>query len=173
MSTYIIAPKSNDLMHYGKGHDDNPPGRGSGRWAWGSGNGDGAKEKRKAAKEKYLTQNIKGGKDRPNVSVSEKTTSEAKKSIEGAKDITKGLKNIKDSASKKGNYSELSDSELRALVNRLTLESQADRLLSGSEEKDVLDVIDNVLDVVGGVTIVVGSIAGIASTIYTIKNKVE
>jgi hypothetical protein len=24
-------------MHYGKGHDDNPPGRGSGRWAWGSG----------------------------------------------------------------------------------------------------------------------------------------
>jgi hypothetical protein len=37
MSTYIIAPKSNDLMHYGKGHDDNPPGRGSGRWAWGSG----------------------------------------------------------------------------------------------------------------------------------------
>jgi hypothetical protein len=25
-----------ELMHYGKGHDDNPPGRGSGRYAWGS-----------------------------------------------------------------------------------------------------------------------------------------
>lgn len=26
-----------DLLHYGKGHDDNPPGRGSGRYPWGSG----------------------------------------------------------------------------------------------------------------------------------------
>ena len=26
------------LMHYGKGHDDAPPGRGSGRYPWGSGN---------------------------------------------------------------------------------------------------------------------------------------
>jgi hypothetical protein len=34
---YIIAP-TRDLVHYGKGHDDNPPGRGSGRYAWGSGN---------------------------------------------------------------------------------------------------------------------------------------
>lgn len=25
------------LAHYGKGHDDNPPGRGSGRYPWGSG----------------------------------------------------------------------------------------------------------------------------------------
>ena len=29
---------SNYLAHYGKGHDDNPPGRGSGRWAYGSSN---------------------------------------------------------------------------------------------------------------------------------------
>ena len=28
---------SNYLEHYGKGHDDNPPGRGSGRYPWGSG----------------------------------------------------------------------------------------------------------------------------------------
>lgn len=27
----------NDLFHVGKGHDDNPPGRGSGRYPWGSG----------------------------------------------------------------------------------------------------------------------------------------
>lgn len=26
-----------ELYHYGKGHDDNPPGRGSGRYPWGSG----------------------------------------------------------------------------------------------------------------------------------------
>jgi hypothetical protein len=34
-------------VHFGKGHDDNPPGRGSGRYAWGTGNGDGAKEKKR------------------------------------------------------------------------------------------------------------------------------
>jgi hypothetical protein len=32
MSTYVIAPTGADIMHYGKGHDDNPPGRGSGTW---------------------------------------------------------------------------------------------------------------------------------------------
>jgi hypothetical protein len=36
MQTYYIVA-SNDLLHFGKGHDDNPPGRGSGRYAWGSG----------------------------------------------------------------------------------------------------------------------------------------
>jgi hypothetical protein len=34
---YVIAPTGVDIMHFGKGHDDNPPGRGSGRYAWGSG----------------------------------------------------------------------------------------------------------------------------------------
>lgn len=37
---FIYMPgidSSGYLMHYGKGHDDNPPGRGSGRYPWGSG----------------------------------------------------------------------------------------------------------------------------------------
>jgi hypothetical protein len=34
---YVIAPTGADIMHFGKGHDDNPPGRGSGRYPWGSG----------------------------------------------------------------------------------------------------------------------------------------
>ena len=34
---YVIAPTSKDILHYGRGHDDSPPGRGSGRYAWGSG----------------------------------------------------------------------------------------------------------------------------------------
>lgn len=34
---YVIKPTQNDIIHYGKGHNDNPPGRGSGRYAWGSG----------------------------------------------------------------------------------------------------------------------------------------
>jgi hypothetical protein len=35
-----------ELMHYGKGHDDNPPGRGSGRYAWGSGHSEFTLKKR-------------------------------------------------------------------------------------------------------------------------------
>jgi hypothetical protein len=31
----ITKPSDSDLLHFGKGHDDNPPGRGSGRYAWG------------------------------------------------------------------------------------------------------------------------------------------
>jgi hypothetical protein len=48
MQTYIIAPTGADIIHYGKGHDDNPPGRGSGRYAWGSSNN--ARMTRKAKK---------------------------------------------------------------------------------------------------------------------------
>lgn len=33
----IIIEQKDDLMHVGKGHDDNPPGRGSGRYPYGSG----------------------------------------------------------------------------------------------------------------------------------------
>jgi hypothetical protein len=33
---YVIAPSKADIIHYGKGHDDNPPGRGSGRYGWGT-----------------------------------------------------------------------------------------------------------------------------------------
>jgi hypothetical protein len=50
MSAYVIAPTGADILHYGKGHDDNPPGRGSGRYAWGTGNGEGAKQKAKITK---------------------------------------------------------------------------------------------------------------------------
>lgn len=34
---YNLYPTSRDVLHFGKGHDDNPPGRGSGRFAFGSG----------------------------------------------------------------------------------------------------------------------------------------
>lgn len=34
---YVLAPTNIDILHSGKGHDDNPPGRGSGRYPYGSG----------------------------------------------------------------------------------------------------------------------------------------
>ena len=34
---YVLAPTNSDVLHFGKGHDDNPPGRGSGRYAFGTG----------------------------------------------------------------------------------------------------------------------------------------
>lgn len=34
---YALRPTNSDLLHFGKGHDDNPPGRGSGRFPFGSG----------------------------------------------------------------------------------------------------------------------------------------
>lgn len=50
---YVGALVSSDyLEHYGKGHDDNPPGRGSGRYPWGSG-------KRPKQSEEDLKNNIR------------------------------------------------------------------------------------------------------------------
>lgn len=34
---YALRPTNSDILHFGKGHDDNPPGRGSGRFPFGSG----------------------------------------------------------------------------------------------------------------------------------------
>lgn len=34
---YNLLPTGGDILHFGKGHDDNPPGRGSGRFAFGTG----------------------------------------------------------------------------------------------------------------------------------------
>ena len=34
---YILSPTNSDIVHFGKGHDDNPPGRGSGRFPFGTG----------------------------------------------------------------------------------------------------------------------------------------
>jgi hypothetical protein len=49
---YIVAP--NDILHFGKGHDDNPPGRGSGRYAWGSGE----KKERKTISQKLVDKSV-------------------------------------------------------------------------------------------------------------------
>lgn len=46
---YVISPTGTDIVHFGKGHDDQPPGRGSGRYAWGTGKRPRGKE-RKALK---------------------------------------------------------------------------------------------------------------------------
>lgn len=51
---YTIQSTLKDILHYGKGHDDSPPGRGSGRYAWGSGKTD-AKRIRKGEKKALRT----------------------------------------------------------------------------------------------------------------------
>lgn len=44
---YVLKPTEDDILHFGKGHDDNPPGRGSGRYAWGTGKNPGNKKVKK------------------------------------------------------------------------------------------------------------------------------
>lgn len=51
---------SNYLMHYGKGHDDNPPGRGSGRYPWGSGKENRITKKYRKVKKKIQDANLLG-----------------------------------------------------------------------------------------------------------------
>lgn len=56
---YVLQPTQNDILHFGKGHDDNPPGRGSGRYPWGSGKEPGNKRKEIRAAKKARKKAIK------------------------------------------------------------------------------------------------------------------
>lgn len=56
-NNYMISSTDQDIIHFGKGHDDNPPGRGSGRFAFGSGKRPGQRlsQKEKKLIKKQLT----------------------------------------------------------------------------------------------------------------------
>ena len=63
-NNYMISSTERDIVHFGKGHDDNPPGRGSGRFAFGSGKRPGQhlsrKEKKAIKKLKTKDEILKG-----------------------------------------------------------------------------------------------------------------
>lgn len=128
-------------------------------------------EKRQAKASRYLTQDIKGGKDKPNRSAAEVITGETAKSIREVGSAARTIQQIrKKNSSRSTERIEMSDAELRAVINRLNMEKQY-RELTTSDVKSGSDYIIDFLDVAGSIASVALSTATIASILYAIKNK--
>ena len=131
-----------------------------------------SKEERKARNkqmvDKALTQNIKGGKDKPNVSPAEQI-------FKKTNDISENAARINRVVQKKKNLNmpreskQLSDAELRKRIDRLNLEKQYEQLSNEDIEKGKMTTKD-LLDTIGAVTSIAASVAAIAATIYQIKH---
>lgn len=115
--------KNNEILHYGLGHDDNPPGRGSGRYAYGSG------EDPKQDKKKYYAD--------------EKAANEAKRNR------AKAVKAAESGNAREVNkYKEyLSEAELQKAIKRLNTEKTLRSL-----ETPKFEVLNSMLKTIGAIT---------------------
>lgn len=137
MYLYQVASRT-DLLHYGKGHDDNPPGRGSGRYAWGSGK-EGGRERKVIPKRPFRTQ------DGFRVTGKKYTIYNGELTEHGKKKVQKAQTNSKYAAKEKRRASkilqkDLKDQEkLRKKLSKQTEKSnrqiEAGRRIYGDEER--------------------------------------
>ena len=145
--------KERELYHYGR--------RGM---HWGEWNED--------TKARYLSQNIKGGKDKPNQSALERFTKINKDIIDNAKDISKvSVDNSNRSKIEKSKRTakSMSDDELRKAINRLNMEKQYSQLVS-EDIRSGSDTVYNMLSVFGDIAAIGASVATIASLAYGVKH---
>jgi hypothetical protein len=163
MSTYIIAPTGADIMHFGKGHDDNPPGRGSGRYPWGSGKDPKASARRKRVADELFTANVKGGKDKPNISRAEQSLRESKKITDSVSNIVKRYGYTNE------DLSNMTNQELQSAITRMNLENQYINLTS-SKPQNTANKIADALDTVGDVLAIGTSAAVLVSVIKHLKS---
>ena len=116
----------------------------------------------------WFEQNIKGGKDKPDVSPAEKVTKEAKNAIDNTRNVADSIHNISRlSKNKTSNAKKMSDDELRRAINRLEMERRYDSLTE-SETSKGYEIFKESLNVAGGLAATAASVA----TIYAIVNKV-
>lgn len=130
------------------------------------------------ATDPYFRQTIKQGKDKPNISPAEKISKEAKKIQEGASNISGRAKSRKDKerelrerAELEEAMSNMSDAELRSVVNRMNLEDQYISAMSKKNYKNGRASVHEILETFGDVIAVVGGTVGIITAIKAVKSK--
>lgn len=136
-----------------------------------SGNGKevGEAKKKSSNAGKYFDQNIKGGKDKPNLSPAESIAKNTRTGIQNVKGVVRTVRNIK--RAKKDENSEISkmsDAELQAAIKRLNLERQYSDLTSNNISKGY-DYISSALDVAEDLAGLVASGAAIAAIVYGMR----
>ena len=130
---------------------------------------------RKAAP--WFDQNIKDGKDKPQISPAEKIIKETSKATEGVGRIANRVQQKKDAkrraeekARKKKEMAKLSDEELRRRINRLNLEKQYSDLTRDDTDLGRVTFRD-VLDTTADVASIVGPAVTAIATIWMTKKK--
>lgn len=170
---YIIKPsRIRDIVHSGKGHDDNPPGRGSGRYAWGSGK---KGQKKKIKMDQLLDRSIKKGKDKSPVSAAEEITKGARNTVGDVSNVARDiadLKQAKKNAERRlesqSKAKKMSDEDLRKKINRLNLEKRYSDLTSRDVDLG-RQKLDLVLDTTMSIANIAATAASVASIIWMIK----
>lgn len=98
---------------------------------------------------RWFKANIKGGKDKPNVSPAERVTKETKNIVGNAENIINTINKSKPKTTSEKAKS-MSDKELRDAINRIQMERQYDSLTS-EETRNGWEISKDVLSVVGDV----------------------
>lgn len=130
------------------------------------------------AADPYFQQTVKQGKDKPNISPAEKISKEAKKVQEGASNLSGKAKSRKDRkrelqerAKLEEIMSNMSDAELRAVINRMNLEDQYISAMSKKNYKKGRVSVHEILDTFGDLIAVAGGTVGIITAIKAVKSK--
>ena len=132
---------------------------------------EGAFEPNKHYADKMLTQNIKGGKDKPNISPAEKITKDAGKIVDNTSDIvnvSSKIRNKKKRSEIEQKAKSMSDKELRDTINRINMERTYVSLVSNDTSKG-RETANDILTVIGSLTGIAGATLGILATIKAIK----
>ena len=129
--------------------------------------------KASSVSDKLFDKTIKNGKDKPSISPAEKIVKDTRTGLEGVGDVTSGIHTIKSTKSQSSNpMKSMSDDELKASIERLSLEKRYKDLVASTSETDKgMAYTESVLNIVGGVVGITGSAVGIAATIYGLRHK--
>lgn len=126
------------------------------------------KEPKEKKINKFLEENIKAGKDRQNISAAEKIAKESNKAIDGASDILRSYRNIRNASKGAPDTSKMTNEELRNAINRLDLERRYTSLSVEDTSKGVVYAKET-LQILGSIAAIAASTASVAGTIYAIK----
>lgn len=118
---------------------------------------------------KYLTQDIKGGKDKPKQSRAEIVTKGTRNIVSELENARANMQRSSDRKAKGLSAKGMSDTDLRNAINRIQMERTYESL-TRPETKSGYIKAEEILSVVGTTVSIAAAAATIASTIYTIKN---
>ena len=156
--------------------------RRSGRFPWGSGDrpyqGDTPKKMNmpkapikhrvKKIAEASLEQNIKQGKDKPNISPAEKVLKETNRITDTSKDIVRRRQSMAERKKPKEDLSKYSNEELQKKIQRMNLERQYESL-KPSEVNAGYQKANDILDTFGDIVAITGGLVGIAVGINQLR----
>lgn len=124
----------------------------------------------KENKGKLLEQNIKNGKDKANISPAEKVLKDTNRIFDNTGTLVDQV-HTSLHPKKRRDLSSYTDQELRALINRATMENQYNNILDAAETHRGYEITKDILSTTGSIVGIAASTVGIAATIYNLKHK--